>query len=146
VRGRPALSVLKVVLMAALVGGLLLGTVGMAGGAGSAVPVCHPGRQVVCIDRTDGGHSVPVKVGQTVTVDLDGSSLRWSDLHQVGPSLLRQRRAMVVRRGTLTASYVAKGVGRTGLRATGAPQCAHGKACPLFIVLWQVNVVIAGGS
>jgi hypothetical protein len=98
---------------------------------------------VVCIGRADGGHRVHVVVGQTVTVELSGSSLRWSGLRQVGPDLLRQRGATAARGGTLTASYVAKGVGRTALRASGAPQCARGKACPQFIVLWQVQVVIA---
>ncbi len=84
-----------------------------------------------------------VVVGQTVTVELGGSNLRWSGLRQVGPDLLRQRGTTVAHGGTLTASYVAKGVGRTGLRASGSPQCARGKACPQFIVLWQVQVVIA---
>jgi hypothetical protein len=142
------LFLIKVILMATLVGGLL-GSGDLAGGAGSpvaSVPVCHPGRHLVCITRADGGHSVHVVVGETVTVELGGSSLRWSDLRQVGPNLLRQRKPMAVRGGSLTASYVAKGVGRTGLRASGAPQCVHGNVCPLFIVLWQVKIVIAGGN
>jgi len=130
------------VFIAVLLGGLL-GTAGNAGGSGSAVPACQSGRHVVCIGRADGGHSVHVEPGQTVTVELGGSGLRWSDLHQVGPRLLHQRGATVVRGGSLVASYLAKGVGRTGLRASGAPICAPGQACPQFIVLWQVRVVVA---
>ena len=147
-RAPPRASFLSAVLVAALLGGLL-GTVGVAGAAAPAVsasPACHSGRHVVCIGRADGGHSVHVVVGQTVTVELRGSSLRWSGLRQVGPDLLRQRGATVAHGGTLTASYVAKGEGRTALRASGAPQCARGKACPQFIVLWQVQVVIAPES
>jgi len=106
------------------------------------VPGCHPGRHVVCLGRGDGGHSVHVALGQTVTVGLGGSALRWSGLHEVGPHLLHQRGATVVRQGALTASYLATTVGRTGLRARGAPTCARGKACPQFIVLWQVRVVV----
>ena len=130
--------------MAALLGGLL-GTVGLVADAeaGPAVPGCHPGPHVVCIGRTDGGHSVHVAPGQTVTVGLGGSGLTWSGLRQVGPHLLRQRGATVVRGGALTASYVAKGVGRTRLQASGAPTCPPGQACPQFIVLWQVRVVVA---
>jgi len=145
VRARRAPFVLKAALLAALMGGLL-GTVGVEGESGSAVPACHPGRHVVCIGRAEGGHRVHVVVGQTVTVVLGGSGLRWSGLRQVGPDLLRQRGTTVARGGTLRASYVAKGAGLTGLRASGAPQCARGQACPQFIVLWQVRVVIAARS
>jgi hypothetical protein len=142
VRARRAPSFVKAVFIAALLGSLL-GTVGLGGGAGSAVPACHSGRHVVCIGRADGGHSVHVKPGETVTVELGDSGLRWSDLRQVGPRLLHQRGATVVGGGALVASYVAKGVGRTGLRASGAPICVPGRACPQFIVLWQVRVVVA---
>jgi hypothetical protein len=121
----------------------LLGVVGPAGGAGAAVPGCHPGRHVVCIGRGDGGHTVHVELGQTVTVGLGGSALRWSGLHELGPHLLSQRGTTVARKGGLTASFLAAKVGRTGLQASGAPTCARGKACPQFIVLWQVRIVVA---
>jgi hypothetical protein len=85
---------------------------------------------------------VRVQQGQTVTVGLGGSSLRWSRLRQVGPHLLHQRGSTVVRAGALSASYVATTAGRTELRAGGAPKCAPGDACPQFIVLWQVQVVV----
>jgi hypothetical protein len=49
----------------------------------------------------------------------------------------------VERGGTLTASYVATKAGRAELRASGAPTCAPGQACPQFILLWQVRIVIA---
>jgi len=130
------------VLVACLLGGPL-GARDLAGGAEPAVPGCHPGPHVVCIGRADGGHSVHVVQGQTVTVGLAGSGLRWSDLHQVGPHLLHPHGATVVRSGTLTASFVATTAGRTGLRASGAPTCAPGEACPQFILLWQVRIVIA---
>ena len=130
------------VLVACLLGGPLAAPY-LAGGAEPAVPGCHPGPHVVCLGRTDGGHSVHVVQGQTVTVGLAGSGLRWSGLHQVGPHLLRQRGLTVVRGGTLMASYVATKAGRTALRASGAPNCSPGQACPQFILLWQVRVIIA---
>jgi hypothetical protein len=130
------------VLVACLLG-VPLGAPGPAAAAEPAVPGCHPGPHVVCLGRTDGGHSVHVVVGRTVTVVLAGSGLRWSDLRQVGPHLLHQRGATVVRGGTLTASFVAATAGRTALQASGAPNCPPGKACPQFILLWQVRVIIA---
>ena len=130
------------VLTACLLGSPL-GALGRAGGTEPAVPGCHPGSHVVCLGRSDGGHTVHVVVGQTVMVGLAGSGLRWSDLRQVGRHLLRQHGATAERGGTLTASYVATAAGRTELRASGAPNCAPGEACPQFILLWQVRIVIA---
>ena len=72
---------IPIVLLACLLSGPL-GALGRAGGAEPSVPGCHPGPHVVCIGRTDGGHSVHVVVGQTVTVGLAGSGLRWSDLRR----------------------------------------------------------------
>lgn len=83
-----------------------------------------------------------VQVGQTVTVGLGGSDLGWEGLREIGPHLLRKHEATAVRHGVLTASYVATKAGRTSLRASGAPKCAPGEACPQFILLWQVRIVV----
>jgi hypothetical protein len=100
---------------------------------------CPPHGRAVCVDRADSGRRVHVKTGQTVTVALSGTTLKWSGLRQVGPTLLRFKSA-VVHDGGLTASYAAVKAGATVLRASGAPKCSHGKACPQFIVVWQVRV------
>jgi hypothetical protein len=97
---------------------------------------------VACVDRTDGGHTVHLRVGHVLKVQLGGSALRWSGLHQVGPDLLRRSGGVVERNGGITATYRAVKAGRTTLRAGGAPKCAPGHACPQFILLWQVRVVI----
>jgi hypothetical protein len=96
----------------------------------------------VCVDRADGGHSVHVRVGRTLTVVLNGSTLRWSGLEEVGPMLLRPRGAVHHGGGGLSASYSAVKAGRTTLRATGAPKCSPGRPCPQFMLLWQVRVVV----
>ena len=113
-------------------------------GAVGAAPVgdCPSHGRVVCVDRGDGGRSVHVQIGRTLMVVLNGSTLRWSGLREVGPVLLRPKGAVSHRGGGLTASYVAAKAGRTTLRAGGAPQCAPGKACPQFLLLWQVRVVV----
>jgi hypothetical protein len=97
----------------------------------------------VCIDRTDDSRTVPVRVGQTVTVALSGATLRWSGLHQVGPALLRRQGAVrQAGAGGLAASYAAVKAGRTTLQAGGKPMCAPGKACPQYILVWQVRLVV----
>jgi hypothetical protein len=111
-------------------------------GAAMAVPACRATAHLVCVARAEGGRSVAVKLGQTVRVDLSGSGLRWSGLREVGPHVLRQEARAVFHAGTLTASYEATKAGRTALRASGAPKCATGEACPQFILLWQVRVVV----
>jgi hypothetical protein len=105
-------------------------------------PTCRATRQVVCVGRADGGHKVAVKVGQTLKVDLSGMGLRWSGLQQVGPHPLRREGNVVALQGTISASYRAKTVGQTELRASGAPVCATGQACPQFILLWQLRVAV----
>jgi hypothetical protein len=108
---------------------------------GAAAGGCPPHGRAVCLDRADSGHTVHVRVGQTVMVALNGSTLKWSGLRQVGPTVLRFKNA-VSHAGGLTASYAAAKSGRTELRASGAPKCSPGKACPQFIVVWQVRVVV----
>ena len=109
---------------------------------GASVVGCPIHGRAVCVDRAGSGQTVHVRVGQTVRVVLNGSTLKWSGLRQVGPKVLRLKSA-VRRAGGLTASYVAAKPGRTVLRASGAPKCSPGKACPQFIVVWQVRVVVA---
>jgi hypothetical protein len=127
--------------MAFVVGATCL-TVGLPGtSVGASVVGCPPHGRAVCVDRADSGHTVHLRVGQTVRVALNGSTLRWSGLRQVGPRVLRFK-SVVSHAGGLTASYVAAKSGRTVLRASGAPKCSPGKACPQFIVVWQVRVVV----
>jgi hypothetical protein len=120
-----------------------LALVGHSVGAATATSRgCRPSGHVVCLARADGGHRVRVRLGQEVEVRLGGSALRWSSVREVGPRLLRVAGAVGRRGGTVTANYAVVAKGRTELRASGAPQCKPGRACPQFIVLWQVRVVV----
>jgi hypothetical protein len=118
-----------------------LALLGQSGCAAVTSSGCRPSRHVVCLTRADGGHRVRVRVGQEVEVRLGG--LRWSGLRETGPRLLRVTGAVGRRGGTVTANYAAVAKGRTELRASGAPHCTPGQACPQFIVLWQVRVVVS---
>jgi hypothetical protein len=109
---------------------------------GPAVIACPPHIGGVCVNRADGGRTISVRVGQTVRVALGGSTLRWSALEQLGPALLHRHGAVRHPAGGLVASFAAVKAGRTTLRASGAPKCAPGQACPQFIVVWQVHLVI----
>jgi hypothetical protein len=135
-------GIVKHLLAVACVVGAALLTLQIPATAAAPVPACRTTRHVICVGRADGGHNVAVTVGQTLKVDLGGAGFRWSGLQQVGPHLLRREGNVVARQGGITASYTAKTVGRTQLRASEAPACTTGQACPQFILLWQVRVVV----
>jgi hypothetical protein len=97
---------------------------------------------VVCLGRADGGHRVRVRLGQVVTVSLRGAGLEWSGLREVGPRLLRARGSASHHAGAVVVTYAVVAKGRTELRAHGAPHCAAGRACPQFILLWQVQITV----
>jgi hypothetical protein len=147
-RGRhtAAVAMALATLMALTISVLAIGAPGaQAGALSTAAPAtggCPAHGQVACVDRSDGGHTVHLQAGHVLRVQLGGTTLRWSGLHQVGPDLLRRSGAIVDRNGGIMASYRAVKAGHTTLRAGGAPKCAPGHACPQFILLWQVRVVI----
>ena len=45
--------------------------------------------------------------------------------------------------GSSNAVFVATRAGRATLTSTGAPICAPGVACPQYLELWRVSVVVA---
>jgi hypothetical protein len=97
---------------------------------------------VACVDRADSGQSVHLRVGQTLEVVLGGTALRWSGLHQRGPHILRQKGNVNAQGGEIAAVFTAVKAGRTTLQAGGAPKCSPGQACPMFVLLWQVRVLV----
>jgi hypothetical protein len=145
--GRAPMAGLASLVVVALIG---VGLTGAATAAASTMATaartalgCPAHSRLVCVDRTDSGHSVHVRVGHTIEVVLGSTSLRWSGLHQVGPDLLRAQGRVEAHDGGITASYTAVKAGHTTLRAGGAPRCARGRACPQFILLWQVGVTVS---
>ena len=48
--------------------------------------------------------------------------------------------------GGLTATVVAAEPGATTLTASGAPICVPGEACPQFVLLWTLRVVVSSSS
>jgi hypothetical protein len=131
---------MKAVAVLMIVGLMSVGTVPSSAAVASGCPA-H-GR-VACVDRSDGGHVLHLGVGRALRVVLAGPSLRWSGLRQSAPEVLRPSGPMVHHNGGITASYVAVKAGHGMLRAGGAPRCERGRACPQFVLLWQVRVVVS---
>jgi hypothetical protein len=134
--------------LVALATALLVGSFGLGLGAcGSASAftadgACHGSGDIVCIGQSDSYRSVNVRLGQTVEVTLSETSLVWSDLRQVGPQLLRVTHGVTRTVRQLRETYEAIAVGHTTLQATGAPRCSVGQACPQFLLLWRVEIVV----
>lgn len=89
--------------------------------------------------------SVRVAPGTQVQVHL-GGGLVWRNLHQTGAGAAAQVLQPVIpaatRHGVLIARYRAEKSGRAALEATGAPRCAPARACPQFLLLWRVQVIV----
>lgn len=95
---------------------------------------------MVCVTRGDGGHVITVKVGWTIGVDLHAPGSDWSAPVELGARVLRRTGAITRHAGAVEVAYNAVAPGATNLRATERPVCAPGRACPQFIVLWDVHV------
>jgi hypothetical protein len=121
--------------------GLGLGACGTtsASASGSA---CHASSRVVCISQSDDVRSVNVELGETIEVTLRDTSLVWSDLRQVGPQLLQVTHRATSNAHQFRASFQPIKVGATTLQATAAPRCNPGQACPEFMMVWQVRIVV----
>lgn len=130
---------------------LLLGLLAMAlsfgiaqdaaipGAAASSGTACRASSRVVCVTGSDQGRTVVARIGQRVEVDLDGG-LRYSQLHESPPVLLRQLSAPTMEGVTLHATYLAIRLGTTYLQAVGAPECPSGEMCPEYLVLIRVRI------
>jgi hypothetical protein len=106
--------------------------------------VCRSRPRSVCLTRSAGGHTIAVKVGWTIGVDLHAPHSYWSAPAAIGARVLRQAGAVARRAGAVEVAYNAVAPGATSLRATERPICAPRRACPQFIVLWDVHVRVTG--
>lgn len=101
---------------------------------------CVPSAHTVCVTPASSGKTVTLTIGAAMDVALRAASNSWSGLSQVGPRLLRPISSTRVGAGTIEASYRAVEPGHTALRAFERPVCPPMRACPQFILLWQVNI------
>jgi hypothetical protein len=103
---------------------------------------CHASSDVVCIGQSDSARSVNVRLGETVEVTLSNTSLVWSAIRQVGSQLLRVTHRATRSVHQFRETFEPVTAGHTALQATGAPRCSPGQACPQFLLLWRVQVIV----
>jgi hypothetical protein len=121
--------------------GLVLGACGTTSAATSDT-VCHASGEVVCITQSSSARTVTVRLGETVEVTLSDTSLVWSAIRQVGPQLLRVRLKATRSVRQFRETFEPVTIGHTMLQATGAPRCKPSQACPQFLLLWRVQILV----
>jgi hypothetical protein len=108
-----------------------------------ASTTCRTGGHSVCLTRSSGGRTVGVGVGWTVAVELRTPAGVWSAPTQVGAHLLRQLGGVRHDGGGVAVFYRAQAPGRTALRAFERPVCPPMRACPQYILAWQVQLHVS---
>jgi hypothetical protein len=98
----------------------------------------------VCVTRSADGHTVTLGVGWTLGVDLHAPNSAWSGPSELGARLLRQIGGVRRDGGTVEVTYKTIAPGRTDLRAFERPVCPPARACPQFILLWEVHIRVTG--
>jgi hypothetical protein len=107
-------------------------------------PQPAPGRTIV-LDNRSGGSSVTTSTRSRVVVELTGrGAMRWSSIaaSPAAGALVRQSGSQSSD-GSSKAVFAATRAGRATLTSTGAPICSPGVACPQYLELWRVSVVVA---
>jgi hypothetical protein len=101
---------------------------------------CASAVHAVCLTAASSGHTITLSEGTVVHVDLRSAESSWRGLSEVGPLLLRRLDSPRRTAGAVEASYAAIEPGHTELRAFERPICRPTRACPQFILLWQVAI------
>jgi hypothetical protein len=103
---------------------------------------CQVRARTVCATAGSNGHTVAAGVGWTIEVDLHSSSGVWSTPVQVGERLLRQLGGVSRAGGGISAAYRTVAPGKTELRAFERRLCRVGRACPQFILVWELEIQV----
>ena len=114
-----------------------------AGSSGAAQPSCAPSARTVCVVAAQGGRTVAARVGWTVTLALHAPGRVFAAPTRSGANVLRALAPARLLGGAVQVSYRAIAPGRALLRAAERPLCRAHRACPQFIALWQVTVLVS---
>lgn len=93
------------------------------------------------IGQGDSNKTITLPVGSAARLQLPDSGLHWSDPSVAGS-------AVSVTPASTTAPDVqqwdirAVSPGQATLHSTGTPVCAPGMACPMFLAVWALTVVV----
>jgi len=101
---------------------------------------CASAVHTVCLTAASSGQTITLSEGTVVNVELRSAASSWRGLSEVGPQLLHQFDSGRHGAGAVEASYTAIEPGHTELRAFERPICRPTRACPQFILLWQVAI------
>jgi len=117
-----------------------------ATGASSGTPsqtakpyTCAPGARTLCVMAGDDGRTFTVRVGAHFTVELRAAHRTFTAPTESGAKVLELIGASHSG-GAAEAYYRALAPGHALLRALERPVCTPGRACPDFVVLWEVQV------
>ncbi len=121
-------------------------TPGTATGASSGTPSaaakpysCAPGARTLCVMADDDGRTFTVRVGAHFTVELRAAQRTFTAPTASGAKVLELIGASHSG-GAAEAYYRALAPGHAVLQSLERPVCAPGRACPEFVLLWEVQV------
>ncbi len=130
-----------------LVGSVLAAAVLGAGCAATPTVTRPVSTKLVTLTNSSNGSSVVASKGELVVVQLSEGPLQWSEAQAVQstPVLVRVSGSTSTTGSSMTTFRVANH-GRVELKATGRPICGSGGACPQYVLLWHVTVVVPAGG
>ena len=100
---------------------------------------CAPAARTLCVMADDDGRTFTVRVGAYFTVELRAAHRTFSAPSESGAKALELIGASHSG-GAAEAYYRALAPGHAVLRALERPVCTPGRACPDFVLLWEVQV------
>lgn len=109
----------------------------------SAVPpVCNivPSASVKILSRSF-PCVVETHVGASFSIRFNAGQ-EWS-APRISPPLLQVSKISRSSTGPTTVTLRALSVGSTSVTSTGRPSCAKGRACPMYLILWKLDVVVS---
>lgn len=102
---------------------------------------CAPGTSTICITAAERYRTISVRVGATFTLELRAPRRSFSEPMESGAKVL-ELIGSSRSGGAAEAYYRALAPGSVELRSVERPVCRPGRACPLFLVLWEVTVLV----
>jgi len=119
---------------------------GGGGGRVAAPAPCTVRPGSVCLTERARGQTVRLRPGWTLTLRLGAPGRKFGAPRQYGGNVLQTLGPAHESGSELIARFRAVRRGRAQLRATERPVCRSGTACPDYIALWTLTVVVQSPS
>lgn len=131
----------------ALLAGLILAGCGSVGTGSGTTPSASPSAVQFNVAVSEKDTTVKLRVGQKLEVvlhsypNMDNWSLpRSSDETILAPIV---NPAATAARGVTLAAFQALAPGQVMVTAMASPHCSPGQACPMYVALYSLKVVVA---